>query len=286
MPSGATPAPLEILGRPAIASLAVEAGLADGFRSLDAAAMAAFFSPVAPLDPAQAAWFARFDLIVSYVCDTDGVFARRIAECSPARFVVGPHRPDETAGLHASDAFLAPLRALGLTDANPEPQLRFPAPTPLAREFHSGPWLAAHPGSGSPAKNWPETHWRRLLETVMAETDWKVLLIGGEAEAGRLERLTAGLPSTRFQLADSLPLPELARRMQCCAGFCGHDSGISHLAAALGLPGIALWGPSRETVWRPQSPRFNVLRSPSGLAGIRVETVFSSLAEILQRPGV
>ena len=51
------------------------------------------------------------------------------------------------------------------------------------------------------------------------------------------------------------PLPELAARLANCCGFVGHDSGITHLAAAVGLPGVVLWGASVETVWRPRSER-------------------------------
>ena len=103
------------------------------------------------------------------------------------------------------------------------------------------------------------------------------LLIGGEAEEGRLKRL-AHQAHPRIMVADQWPLVELAARMRACTGFVGHDSGVTHLAAAVDLPGLALWGETNETVWRPRSERMQVVRHPGGLSGLPVEDVFGKLA--------
>ena len=68
-------------------------------------------------------------------------------------------------------------------------------------------------------------------------------------------------------------MPELGVLLQRCAGFIGHDSGISHLAAAVGLPGIVLWAHTAEVVWRPPSDKVTILRSDSGLATLPVAAV-------------
>ena len=83
---------------------------------------------------------------------------------------------------------------------------------------------------------------------------------------------------------DKCPKPgalvELAGLMQKCAFFIGHDSGISHLAAALGLPGIVLWGVTAEEIWRPPSENMVVLRHPAGLAQLAVTTVIETLDKL------
>jgi ADP-heptose:LPS heptosyltransferase len=76
-------------------------------------------------------------------------------------------------------------------------------------------------------------------------------------------------------------LTELARLLESCAGYIGHDSGISHLAAALGLPGIILWGQSREEIWRPLSPRMVLLREPEGLSRLSIERVWEQVVATL-----
>lgn len=250
-------------------SLAVAGGLADRVRELESSALAGFFARDGAWAARETGYFAGFDLIVSYAHDPEGVFQANVSRCGAGRFLAGPHRPDESGRLHATGALLRPLEILGLSGADPRPRLVLPGPGGLA----GGPWLAAHPGSGGARKNWPETKWAELLQRLAAGSGWHFLLIGGEAEGARCERLAAGLPPHRARLAQDLPLVELARAMRSCAAFIGHDSGITHLAAALDLPGLVLWGPSNEAVWRPMSDRMRLLRDERGLEALPVEMV-------------
>jgi ADP-heptose:LPS heptosyltransferase len=93
--------------------------------------------------------------------------------------------------------------------------------------------------------------------------------------------LAAALPITRTKVAQSLPLTELARMIQQCAAFVGHDSGISHLAGALGLPGVVLWGNTVEEIWRPPQSQVVILKNPAGLKMIPVDQVMEKLNGIL-----
>jgi ADP-heptose:LPS heptosyltransferase len=61
----------------------------------------------------------------------------------------------------------------------------------------------------------------------------------------------------------------------------GHDSGISHLAAALGLPCLILWPDTIEEIWRPQGARVTVVREARGIGSISVECVVGELAKLL-----
>jgi heptosyltransferase-2 len=115
------------------------------------------------------------------------------------------------------------------------------------------------------------------LQHLVRATDLNLLVVGGEAEGERLQRLAAALPPTRSRVAQSRPLAELAGLLQRCAGFIGHDSGITHLAAALGLPGLTLWGDTLEEIWRPPSERMVVVRHPAGLAELTVAEVIEQL---------
>jgi heptosyltransferase-2 len=141
-------------------------------------------------------------------------------------------------------------------------------------------YLALHPGSGSESKNWPEANWAELLQHLINSTSFHLLLVGGEAEGERLQRLAAALPPARCRVARSLPLTQLGELLQSCAAFIGHDSGISHLAAALGLPGLVLWGNTAEDIWRPPSDKVVVLRHPSGLCRLQVADVAGQLPRI------
>lgn len=267
-------AQIEILGYPRIASLAVAGGLASTVHALESPAFTAFFTPEDPLPAPGRDFFARFDLIISYVFDPEKIFQRRVQSCTSARFVAGGHRPEETQNIPAAEFFLRPLMELGITSAPVIPRLAVP---PSASPRLSAPCLALHPGSGSPRKNWPEAAWAELLARLTWETNWNFLLIGGEAEAGKLARLAALLDARRTRVAENWPLPELAAALARANFFLGHDSGITHLAGALGVRGLVLWGETNAAIWQPPQENIRLLRTPQGLSGLSVETVRAAL---------
>lgn len=275
---------IEVLGYAHIAQLALIGELADAVRSIEARPLAGFFAKSGTLAPEWQEYFAGFALIISYLFDPDGIFRENIARCSKAQFIAGPHRPHEQAGVHATEVFLKPLEQLAIFDADPEPRLRFGESEPGGNAVSTDQptLLAAHPGSGSERKNWPENKWAELLESLGQTPGLKLLLVGGEAEGNRLERLAAKAPAGRCELARSLPLIALARRLCQCAVFVGHDSGITHLAAALGLPVLALWGDTAEQVWRPRGRQTTILRDPNGLDALPVQVVREHIAETLK----
>jgi heptosyltransferase-2 len=271
---------LEVLGYPHIIQLAEAGGLVDRIQSIEARALAGFFARSGVLADDLVDYFSEFDIILSYLYDPDDIFKTNIARCSTAQFVVGPYRPNEAERVHATKVYLRPLERFAIFDADHVPQLKVRAGEKAAAA-QNAPTLALHPGSGSEKKNWPEAKWADLLQHLVHETNSNLLLIGGEAEGERLQRLAAALPITRTRVAQSLPLTDLARLIQQCAAFIGHDSGISHLAAALGLPGVVLWGNTMEEIWRPPQNQVMVLKHPAGLKMISVNQVMEKL-KVLQ----
>jgi heptosyltransferase-2 len=264
---------IEILGYPQIASLAVAGGLADGVSALECPPLAGLFARNGEWAAETGNYFAGFELIVSYLHDPERIFENNVARCASAQFIRGTHRPDESLNTHATELLLRPLEAIGICDADPRPRLAIEA-----EDADSGR-LAFHPGSGSERKNWPEHAWKELLQTLVVNSNYTFLLIGGEAEGSRCERLAAVVPAGRFVVAQGLPLVSLARKLKGCGGFIGHDSGISHLAAALDLPGLVLWGETAEKTWRPVSDRVKLIRDPRGLAHLAVDAVWDHLKQ-------
>jgi len=248
-------------------------------QSIEARALAGFFARGGQLAEHLADYFSEFDLILSYLYDPDGIFRTNVGLCTRAQFIAGPHRADEKAGVHAAKVYLQPLERLAIYDADPVPRLPF-TPQPPSQPSTLKP-LALHPGSGSERKNWPEAKWAELLHFLAGFPDLNLLVVGGEAEGERLQRLAATLPPARSQVAQSLSLPELARRLTDCRAFVGHDSGISHLAAALGLPCLALWGDTAREIWAPPSEKVRVLCHPGGLARLPVAEVLGQLRRML-----
>lgn len=272
-------AQLEILGYPHIAQLALVGGLVDRVQAIEARGLAGFFARGGELSPELADYFSGFDIIISYLYDPDAIFQTNVVSCGRGQFIAAPHRPDENDLIHATKVYLEPLERLAIFEADPVPRLALD-PRPPALDAS----LALHPGSGSESKNWPEAKWAELLARLVAESEINLLLVGGEAEGERLPRLAAKLPSERLQMARSLPLMELAARLQSCAGFVGHDSGISHLAAALGLPCVVLWANTLDEIWRPQGRHVTVIRDSGGLHALSVQRVFEALLQVARGP--
>ena len=266
---------LEVLGYPHIAQLAFAGGLVDNVQPIEARGLAGFFARGGKLSPDLADYFSGFDLIVSYLYDPDLIFQTNVASCARGQFIAAPHRPEERDGIHAARVFLQPLERLAIFEADPVPRLAIP------NQLGTRNQIALHPGSGSESKNWPEARWAELLGRLVGETQINLLLVGGEAEGERLQRLAAKLPSARYALARSLPLADLAVRLRSSVGFIGHDSGISHLAAALGLSCIVLWADTMAAIWRPQGPQVVVLREAAGLSTLSVQRVVEELRRLL-----
>jgi heptosyltransferase-2 len=288
---------LELLGYPHIAQLALAGGLANAVRPIEARALAGFFAQGGRLDSELANYFSSFALTLSYLYDPDRIFQENVVRIARTQFIPGPHRPDDTGNLHATEIFLQPLERLAIFGADPVPRLtlnpqpgtpdlsgRTDDPEILPTEVGVPPQslnqLALHPGSGSERKNLPEAKWAELLEQLVIRTDFNLLLVGGEAEGDRLQRLAAPLPPHRVVLAQNLPLAELAARLQHCTAFAGHDSGISHLAAALGIPTLVLWGETSEAVWRPRGPRVRLVHGGPGLRRLEPGGVLRELLQL------
>jgi heptosyltransferase-3 len=271
---------LEVLGYPHIVQLAQAGKVVDRVQSIEARALAGFFARNGTLEEDLRDYFSEFDLIISYLYDPDEIFKTNLARCTTAQFIGGPHRPAESGGVHATQVFLKPLERLAIFEADPVPRLSLGAAANSKRP------LALHPGSGSESKNWPEEKWAELLQHLISETPFNLLLVGGEAEGERLQDLAAALPPTRLTVAQSLPLVDLGRMLERSCAFIGHDSGISHLAAALGLPGLVLWGDTVESVWRPPSEKIKIVHHAGKLADLSVDDVMSALGQLIEAHGI
>jgi heptosyltransferase-3 len=267
---------LELLAYPNVGPLACRAGLVDDFRPIESRSMAMFFARGGDLPGELVDFFGRCSVVVSYLYDPDEIFRTNVERCSPGQFIQGPHRPNETENVHATEVFLKPLERLAIFDADGQPRLNLRDSATESENL-----IALHPGSGSENKNWPEARWAELVETIVSQRGERVLLVGGEAEGERLTRLGRMVPRDRLEIARQLPLVELAEKVKFARAFVGHDSGITHLAAALGVPGVALWAESKAAIWRPKSDRMRMVESAGAISRLRLETVFHELETVL-----
>jgi ADP-heptose:LPS heptosyltransferase len=151
---------------------------------------------------------------------------------------------------------------------------RLPAVPRLPCSRREEGFIAIHPFSGSRVKNWPLEHYLELADRLEPRfpVRW-VLEPGTEPPGGR-----PALPPT----AD---LFELACRLASAALYIGNDSGITHLAAAAGVPVLALYGPTDPAVWGPRGAnQVAVLRSEAAdrsMSSLSVEAVHAAAERLL-----
>ena len=132
---------------------------------------------------------------------------------------------------------------------------------------HNGrPTVVIQPFSGSARKNWPLSSFEELARALALPVEW---CVGPEEHITRASKF-----DDLFQLAEWISGSRL---------YIGNDSGITHLAAAAGVPVLALFGPTSPTVWAPRSENVKVLHHEP-LSGLSVETVLESANRLLGLP--
>jgi heptosyltransferase III len=257
---------IELVGNRTAAELAVGAGLLAAVHSRDEARWAGLYAEGGP-PPELRRFLADFDVIVSYLPDPDGDLSR-VLPCRPGqRFLALDATPvDRPAWRHLAEPL---AHAIGLGGLPPLPSQLLPLRTPAGAARP----IAVHPGSGSARKNWPAERWEALVEVLAPEP---VLVVLGEAEEAIAPRWRA-LAGGRIDLVDSRSLPEVAAALAGCRVFIGHDTGVGHLAAALGVPCVLLFGPTDPATWAPPGPGVVTLRRGPEVASVTLADVLAAL---------
>ncbi len=277
--------PLELVAHPTIASIAVAGGLAHVVHSIESAGLAPFFARDTELPTEWSDRFRGAARLISFVHDPDQVLAANIRRTGAQTWVQGPHRPID-GGASAARQLAEPIeRTLGLAPGNPADfRLRLDCAAHDAAEVFlvRAPWIAIHPGSGSPRKNWPVQCWIELARTLLRRrANLRLLIVGGEADRAALRTLADALPADRILILEDAPLPRVAALLAACERFLGHDSGIAHLAASTGIPCLLLFGPSDAAVWSPPQPRVRTTLAPEGcLDRLSVARVLDEIAAV------
>lgn len=144
------------------------------------------------------------------------------------------------------------------------PRLAF-APERLAQACAAagvapGAFFVFAPGAEyGPAKIWPPAHYAELARALHAEHGQPVLLLGSGKEAALCEEIAAGAPGACRVLAGRTALLEAMVLIGAARGMVSNDSGLMHVAAAFGLPQVAVFGSTSPEHTPPLNPRARVL---------------------------
>ena len=253
--------------------MALAAGLADELSNLDGRQWAGFFVSGGDLDPEMVKWLSQFELIISFLHDSKEVWANNIRRSCSARLIQGCARPSDEDNRPASIILLSALEEIGISDADPLPRIEMDAAKSDCFD------LAVHPGSGSELKNWPIDKWCEFFDVWLLDNPGRILVVGGEAETGKMSRIKQVIDPAQADFLENVSLPEVARGLKSSRIFIGHDSGISHLATALGVPSVILWGSTNRAVWGPQHQHVRFIQSGGTMDSITPDVVLRAVYE-------
>ncbi len=256
-------APVAVVARRPMEGLVVGRRYAGGFCDLEDTALAGLHLAGGGVGAAWRERLAAAAHVVSFVPDPAAVMEAAFRRLTAG--AVRVHRGGQPVTEPAPRHFARVLDGSGVAVTDFTPRL-FPSARDLARgaELASGmrrPLLLVHPGSGSPRKNLEPAIWAAALERVRAETGASIGLICGEADEAAARGVEARMAGGVDRIFRGLRLWELAGLLARAQGFAGHDSGVSHLAAAVGAQVTAVFGPTNPRVWAPAGESVRVFEA-------------------------
>ncbi len=197
----------------------------------------------------------QFDSIVSWYGSNREEFRDAVRELGlPFQFFAA--LPERGAKIHAADFFLKQAGGGGCA-----------VPRIECEQGGRGDFAVIHPFSGSARKNWPLEQFREVARKLAIPVRWC---------AGPEEPLPPELTSDAVRFEN---LYELGCWFGGARVYIGNDSGITHLAAAVGTPVIAVFGPSDPVVWAPRGERVRVV-SGGSLDQIAADDVLEAARQI------
>lgn len=272
---------VDLVGHAEYMGILPERTCVDGIRSLDSAELHRLFVEPTRFDPADRDplihMFADYSWIITFLGEPGSDFEQNLiftANCSrSAEVVTLPLKPPQGERRHIAEIYTEHFaRQSGLplekaqvdrtgvlirvteADRNGGVELLEQAGIDVSKRL-----VVIHPGSGGRKKCWHLENFLNVARTVRS-TEVEVAFLLGPAEIERLR------PSEKVHIHGvtrciaHLSLPQVVGLLSCADAFVGNDSGISHLAAGMGLRTVVLFGPTDPAIYQPIGPRVTVIQ--------------------------
>src|SRR6266545_3003647 len=211
----------------------------------------------------------RFDLVVDL---TDSDRSAILSRLTGAPIRLGYNSEDRWRGalytqivkadrfaMHQVRYHLAATEALGLSGPPPDPVLTISAKASSSVDHllqsvgveSARPLVCLHPGARWWFKAWPAERYAALAELIQTQTPVQALFLGGDQERSLESRIADGMKTPFHSIIGKTSLRALAAVLERAALMVSNDNGPMHMAAALRVPVVGLFGPSDPAVWGP-----------------------------------
>jgi ADP-heptose:LPS heptosyltransferase len=268
-------ASVELMARSELARLVVGRSVVGRGHSIDGREVSALFSESS--EESARGVFGGFERIYSFFAFDDARFRGRLVAATDA--VVSFHRFRPGGGGHVSEGYLREIGAeeeVVVGRLEPTSEDLAAVERVLARAgCDCSRLIVMFPGSGSAAKNWPAEKFAALASLLSNRASVAIIL--GPAE----ESIEPIFRESGATILKDLDLPTVAGIASIATAFVGNDSGVAHLAGAVGASGVVIFGPTDPLRWRPVGAgRIDVLRGEP-VDSVGVGEVAAALAKFV-----
>lgn len=269
--------PVTLVSNAQVLPLALAFGVSEQTFDFQDIQWSELFSTTGIRTSSMRALLEQTDLAICWMRDPDGIIEHNLKMSGVKQSIIAPGRPSEGERIHIID-YLASTVGLPSVGAQFIAPSSWPTPNPISNVITARS-VAIHPGSGAAQKCWPTFRFAAVIERLWQQNR-SVLVLAGPADTGRvhdlLQQLSSPPTSEMLKLLTNAPVLEVARQLQQSRCYLGNDSGITHLAAMLGVPTIAIFGPTDPAIWRPVGPSVRVLRG-STMEDVSVGSVMEAI---------
>jgi heptosyltransferase II len=252
-------------------------------------------------EAAWLAWRARIPERIGYARDGRSLLLTRAIRV-PRKGEIPAHESYYYLHLLRRAGWLADWPAVGRISLRILPEARRAAEQTLARAG-SRPGttrIALAPGAAyGSAKCWLPDRYAALADSLISDFGADVILFGAPQEREMAERIVRAMRQRALNLAGATHIGDLPALLASCGLFVGNDSGAMHVAGAVGLPVVGIFGPTDPEGTAPVTPRFTLVREPVScspcflrhcpidhrcMTGVSVERVVAAAQEWLRNP--
>ena len=252
------------------AKLLLAFGIVDAWTSLQGRDCADLFVDAGSVTGQVRTWSRDCDLAIGWMQDHDGTLSGTLKALGVREVIVRSPFSTEIRAIHQRDRFLETINEVPSEDEGDvllkvtKPVLQLGRACLEAAGHSLGTsFVLIHPGSGSPHKC---VESETLLPVVVAvqRVGATPVILEGPADREPVERLLQACPNPPILLRD-LDLLTVAGVLAQAQLFIGHDSGVTHMAGLIGVPTIALFGPTDPARWAPRGAHVTIVQGKACL---------------------
>ncbi len=237
-------AKITAVGNMANLTLLAAAGMIDKGISLEMPGFHSLFGE-RKLPPSITEMFSKYDLAVTWL--RSPLLIENLMNMGIPTSSLSDRFPPPPGSGHITEFMSRPLKEIGIRKFIGCPKLELPEK--ILRDGPSWDGIIVHPGSGSKKKNWPVKYFAETAKSVAAKTGLEIAVLSGPADEQEGTKLANKLGSLAKQHFNKLNITSLATLLKSASLVIGNDSGVSHLAGAMGTPVTAVFGPTDPGVW-------------------------------------